>query len=132
MVFFYSPYFALILAVGGLSGILLSFVLLVAWTANFTIFIKSPRIASLLALLALSAAVVFFYASDRTFGQTSVHRSLNFPLYFYFWAFGIGLIQLSKLLTLWSNQSLEPSPAIPVYPPSRLTPTARRGSLHGR
>ena len=67
--------------------------LVVAWTANFTIFLRPRLIAALVGIFSLLVGYICLYSI--TVGKVQ--------LYFYPWALGILLIHLSRILKSWPH-----------------------------
>lgn len=71
-------------------------VLFVAWLANFTVFFRLPSPAALLAIGLPWIAFICWFGFMAEF------------IPFYFWALGITLIHLSRMMGSWPNKSAEP------------------------
>ena len=70
-------------------------ILIGAWLSNFSVFFRLPRLVALVAIISPWAAFICWFGLMAGFVP------------FYFWAFGITFIHMSRILRSWPNKSLQ-------------------------
>jgi hypothetical protein len=101
MAFIETPYWALIAATkaiqdqtGNWQLCFLSLTMLIGWTANFTIFF---RLSFVVAMIAIASPWILYLGNIFLGNTIGISTTAIKFVPFYPWAFGIGLIHLSKL-----------------------------------
>jgi hypothetical protein len=81
--------------------ILLFVIMMAAWCANLTVFMKMPRVIAVIATLLPWPAYIYLFSMLAGF------------IPFYPWAAGIALIHLSRFLQPWHNETVQATDAAP-------------------
>jgi hypothetical protein len=76
-------------------------ILIGGWLTNFTVFFRLPRLVALVVIILPWLTFILWFDFASGF------------IPFYFWALGITLIHLSRIVRSWPNTALEPTPTAP-------------------